>query len=144
MRGSISRVIANGLPCIAECGGFLYLHERLTDMEGQSYPMCGVVPVGAFYTGRLRRFGYVQLTAQENSILGPKGTTLRGHEFHYFDSESNGTSFRAEKPVRGTGWQCIHTAGNLLAGFPHLYFLSNPQCAESFLLRCLMFKKQRK
>lgn len=136
LRDEIRARIAAGLPTIAECGGFLYLQEILEDMEGRAHPMAGVIPGKGWYTGRLRRFGYVTLRAQADSLYGPAGTELRGHEFHYFDTEDPGEDFRAVKPVRGTQWPCIHSRGNLLCGFPHVYLYSNPACGARFLDVC--------
>ena len=53
------------MPCIAECGGFLYLHRELEGQEGVFYPMAGVLDAKAYRTDRLGRFGYITLTAEE-------------------------------------------------------------------------------
>ena len=52
-----------GLPCIAECGGFMYLHEEMEDENGNTYPMAGVIQGRTYPTGRLVRFGYVSIAA---------------------------------------------------------------------------------
>ena len=65
MRTAIREAVTDGLPTVAECGGFLYLHTTLTDREGHSYPMAGVLPGKCFDTGHLVRFGYIEL--EENS-----------------------------------------------------------------------------
>jgi len=142
MLEQIRAAVAAGLPTIAECGGFLYLQEWLEDIDGRVWPMAGALPGRGFYTGKLRRFGYVELTAREDTLYGPAGTVLRGHEFHYFDVDEPGDSFRAEKPVRGTAWGCIKGTKTLLAGFPHVCFYSNPRCAESFLNACRAWDKE--
>ena len=143
MRRSVCQALAVGMPCIAECGGFMYLHETVEYPAGMRYPMCGVIPGMVYYTGKLGRFGYIELTANEDSILGPAGTKLRGHEFHYFDSTDNGEALTARKPRRKRNWQCAHARGNLLCGFPHLYFYSNPNCAQSFLEACAAFGRSQ-
>ena len=65
----IKRKIESGLPTAAECGGFLYLGQSLTDAEGQSWPMAGVLPGEAKDAGRLVRFGYATLSADSDSLL---------------------------------------------------------------------------
>ena len=136
MRRSIAEAIQGGLPCLAECGGFLYLHRELEDMEGRSWPMAGVLDARAYRTPRLGRFGYITLTAKADTAFLPAGETVRGHEFHYFESESCGDALRAQKPTGSRGWDCGHSRGNLLMGFPHLYYPSDPQLIERFLRAC--------
>ena len=136
MRRSVREAIQNGLPCLAECGGFLYLHRELEDMEGRSWPMAGVLDARAYRTPRLGRFGYITLTAKADTAFLPAGEIVRGHEFHYFESESCGDALRAQKPTGSRGWDCGHSRGNLLMGFPHLYYPSDPQLIEQFLRAC--------
>ena len=136
MRRSVREAIQNGLPCLAECGGFLYLHRELEDMEGRSWPMAGVLDARAYRTPRLGRFGYITLTAKADTAFLPAGEIVRGHEFHYFESESCGDALRAQKPTGSRGWDCGHSRGNLLMGFPHLYYPSDPQLIERFLRAC--------
>lgn len=136
MRRSIAEAIQGGLPCLAECGGFLYLHRELEDMEGRSWPMAGVLDARAYRTPRLGRFGYITLTAKADTAFLPAGETVRGHEFHYFESESCGDALHAQKPTGSRGWDCGHSRGNLLMGFPHLYYPSAPQLIERFLRAC--------
>lgn len=136
MRESVGRAVNQGLPCIAECGGFLYLHRELEGMDGRFYPMAGVLPARAYRTDRLGRFGYVTLEAKEDQLLGEAGTKVRGHEFHYWDSEDCGDSFHAEKPAGGREWDCVHGTRTLYAGFPHLFYYSNLQVPYRFLRAC--------
>ena len=136
MRRSIREAIQRGLPCLAECGGFLYLHRELEDMEGRFHPMAGVLDARAYRTPRLGRFGYITLSAREDTAFLPAGESVRGHEFHYFESEACGDALRARKPTGNRGWDCGHSRGNLLMGFPHLYYPSNPKLIERFLRAC--------
>ena len=132
MRKAVHDAVAGGLPTIAECGGFLYLHETLCDDEGVCYPMAGVIPASAKNTGKLVRFGYVTLTEKEENFL-PAGAQIAGHEFHYYDSTDNGAGAVAKKPVTGRAWECVHESLSQWMGFPHLYYYSNPEYAYRFL-----------
>ncbi len=76
LRREVARFAAAGLPVIAECAGLLYLARQL---DGR--PMCGVLPTAARMTGRLT-LGYRDAVAAADSVLGPAGLTVRGHEFH--------------------------------------------------------------
>ena len=133
MLADIREKIAGGLPCLAECGGFMYLHERMEDSEGKMRSLVGAVKGEVRNTGKLARFGYVTLTAEGDSILPPGG--VRGHEFHYWDSTNCGESWKAVK-TSGKEYRCGHEEGALVAGYPHLYYYSNPEVAYRFLLKC--------
>ncbi len=140
MRASVRKAVADGMPCIAECGGFLYLHRELEDTDGRFYPMAGVLDAKAYRTEKLSRFGYVTLTAEEDQLLGKAGTQIRGHEFHYWDSESCGESFHARKPAGRREWDCVHGTNTLYAGFPHLFYYSNLQVPHAFLRSCFAYQ----
>ena len=122
----IKQKIESGLPTAAECGGFLYLGQSLTDAEGQSWPMAGVLPGEAKDAGRLVRFGYATLSADSDSMLFRAGESFPIHEFHHWDSTANGTALAAKKPVGGAAWRCGFVNEHFYAGFPHLYWAGTP------------------
>ncbi len=136
MLRAIRRAVENGMPCIAECGGFLYLHRELEGADGVYYPMAGVIDAKAYRTDRLGRFGYITLEAGKDQLLGSRGMTIRGHEFHYWDSERCGEDFHARKPAGCREWDCVCAGESLYAGFPHLFYYSNPDAAYEFLKKC--------
>ena len=143
MRTAIWEAVTEGLPTIAECGGFLYLHTTLTDREGNSYPMAGVLPGKCFDTGKLVRFGYIELEETAGHFL-PRGSRIRAHEFHYYDSEDNGVDCTATKPTIGRNYPCIHVGENHWYGFPHLYYPSCPEFAEQFVEKAAQYKNRFK
>ena len=130
MRRSIRQALERGLPCIAECGGFLYLLEQLDGAD-----MVGFLSGSAHNTGKLSRFGYTTLTARKDNLLCAAGDTIPAHEFHYYDTTNNGEDFRAQK-ADGRGWDCGHSSDRLYAGFPHFHFYAKPQMAAGFLAAC--------
>lgn len=123
-----------GLIIIAECGGFMYLHESITNKDGKEYKMAGILPGGCVYKNKLVRFGYIELNSTKASSWISK-ESIKGHEFHYFDCDNNGDDFLAVKPVTGKTYPCIINKDNVFAGFPHLYYPSNPAFA-----RCIVDK----
>lgn len=150
---------------LAECGGFLYLHRTLEDPEGKKWQMVGLLDADAFRTKKLSRFGYITLkTNQTNPALLPDQMSdqmesknldetengkhkektergendrvaIRGHEFHYWDSTDPGTALLAEKPLSSRNWACMHVSDRMIAGFPHLYYRSDPDWILNFLNR---------
>lgn len=141
MRTAVREAVEGGMPCIAECGGFLYLHRELEGADGISYPMAGVVDAKAYRTEKLSRFGYITLEAKKDQLLGPLGIKVRGHEFHYWDSESCGSGFHAKKPTGKREWDCVHGTRTLYAGFPHLFYYSNLQAPCHFLSACRQYEQ---
>lgn len=136
MRESIRRSIAAGMPFLAECGGFLYLHRMLEGSDGKHWEMAGVYPFDAYRTNRLRRFGYVRL-------LTSSGQEIHGHEFHYWESEDPGTDWEAVKPTGNRSWRCIHEKGGQIGGFPHLYYASCPDFLRKWLDVCAKGSQQK-
>lgn len=131
MRSAIRAALERGLPCIAECGGFMYLTEGIGE-----WPMAGFLPGVCFDTGKLTRFGYVTLTAREDNMLCKAGETIRGHEFHHWDVVPSGGSFTAAK-ANGKTWDCVTANDRLYAGYPHFHFYANPAFAKGFYETCL-------
>lgn len=138
MLASVKKCISNGIPTLAECGGFMYLHDTLTDKDGVAYTMAGVIKGGAFPTSRLQRFGYITMNTDYNNMLCKAGESIAAHEFHYWDSTNCGNAFNAEK-TDGRAWKCCHISDNLYAGFPHIYFYSNVKIAERFIRKCIEY-----
>ncbi|MCD8155280.1 MAG: cobyrinate a,c-diamide synthase [Clostridiales bacterium] len=143
MREAVRRRILEGMPVLAECGGFMYLLEEMEDMDGVSRKMAGVLPGRAYRTPRLSRFGYIRL--EKNGEFSGEGErkTFPAHEFHYFDATDCGCAYHASKPESGRGWDCIHEKGRLLAGFPHLYYYAAPEIAVNFLENCRRYQAER-
>ena len=142
MREAVRRAVLGGLPTVAECGGFLYLNRLLEDADGRrDWPMAGVFPGRAWNTGKLGRFGYVTLTAQTDGLLGPAGTRIPAHEFHYWDTDAPGSGFRAEKPQSARGWDCAYHTPTLYAGFPHFHFCAVPEAARRFVAACASYER---
>lgn len=139
MRQAIRTLLKNGFPCLAECGGFMYLHTTMEDMDGKAWEMADVIDGKAYKTEKLGRFGYIELSGntEDREFLGKEAGILKAHEFHYFDSTSCGTDFHAKKPLRKRSWDCIHGTESQLFGFPHLYYYSNPALAAEFLSACV-------
>lgn len=149
MKSQIKKLIEGGLPTIAECGGFLYLCDSLEEEK-----MAGLFHVKAERQSHLVRFGYVEGTAKNDGLLGPAGTHLRGHEFHYYDTDDNGDGFSMVKPVSensyrnggessitnpvsGKSWEAMHYSETYAIGFPHFYWYSNPAAIQNFVDTCI-------
>ena len=133
--------LAAGLPCYAECGGFMYLMEGYRD-DGIVYPWAGAVKGHCWMTDRLVRFGYVNMTANTDNVLCKAGDSIHAHEFHYSDSDQNGTSFTVQKAGKTLAWPAAQANGTLYAGYPHLHLWGNIGFAENFVKACICYRQE--
>ncbi len=158
MRKQIRQRAEEGMPILAECGGYLYLCEEFENDNGRIFPMVGLLSGTIYLTDHLSHFGYAQYSIlpkkekdskEESGALSwlKEGEAIRGHEFHYYDASVNGGVWEAKqpgKPRSGSGtFPCMQAYKNVLAGFPHLYYESNPEFAVRFLQTCLAEKEKR-
>ena len=70
IRRAILAEYQRGIPILAECGGFMYLHESMEDMDKNPCDGVGIIPGHAYRTEKLGRFGYVTLTQREGTVFG--------------------------------------------------------------------------
>ena len=77
------REFAAAKPVHGECGGYMTLGTMLEDAGGERHAMCGLLPVETSFARRKLHLGYRLATLRESSALGPRGTRLVGHEYHY-------------------------------------------------------------
>jgi cobyrinic acid a,c-diamide synthase len=117
----------------AECGGLLYLSQQLITVDGSVYPMLDILPLKMEMTNKLVDFGYVTVTFTQDCLLGPRGTTIRGHSFHYSricSGDEVATSYQVDFSLSGKQQREGFTRGNVLASYVHLHFGANPAIAQ--------------
>ncbi len=135
MRKSVKVGLEAGLPCIAECGGYMYLTRSV-----DNYPMCGYLPGNCYNTGKLTRFGYIRMKANSDNLLCARGKEIPAHEFHYWDCDAAGNGFTAVKSS-GKSWDAAFVSDRFYAGFPHFHFYADPDIAPRFYRACLRYKE---
>ena len=138
MINSIKLAINSEIPTIAECGGFMYLHDFLEDNKGNIYPMAGIINGKTYKTDKLNHFGYVTLKPENDSLLFRKSDNIAAHEFHYWESTAKAEDLLISKQ-NGTSWKGGICSKSLYAGFPHLYFYSDLNIARRFIKSCIKF-----
>ncbi|MCP4746211.1 MAG: cobyrinate a,c-diamide synthase [Desulfobacteraceae bacterium] len=149
LRQAILEQSCRGMPIYGECGGFMYLCSRLTDVEANSYAMCGCFDFETKMQPKLRTLGYREITLTQNTILGDKGITARGHEFHYSDicTAENGASYRSVYKVTSRRTKEPLSQGYLnnktLGSYVHLHFASQPQIPKHFTGSCRHYQQKR-
>jgi cobyrinic acid a,c-diamide synthase len=132
----IRQFVALGRPVYAECGGMMYLGESLRTRDGKVHEMSGVLPIETDMTEKLVHFGYVEVELLLDSLIGTKGTVLRGHSFHCSQCSATrelATAFEARytlsKRTGAEGYAC----GNVLASYIHLHFRGAPSVPENIV-----------
>ena len=143
MRACIRRAMEDGMPTVAECGGFLYLQQFLRDEQGTQWPMVGALPGTGYGTDRLQRFGYLTLTGDTDSLLLRAGETAPAHEFHYWDCTDCGADFAAEK-ANGRAWRCGFAGKNLYAAFPHFHWGGEIPMAARFVQAAAAYREAKR
>ncbi len=145
LRRAIADFSTSGRPVYAECGGFMYLMDSISK-DDRVFPMCGIFPFRCSMQGRFQALGYREVQLSRDSILGPAGTLVRGHEFHY--SALEGLPESPQKSYRVTCKKDIpategFTANrNTLGSYIHLHFASNPEVASNFVDACLEYETE--
>jgi cobyrinic acid a,c-diamide synthase len=124
-RASVRQAIDAGLPVYAECGGAVFLGDRL-EMDGHSYPMAGALPAVFGFGPRPQGHGYVELEALEPNPFFAVGESLRGHEFHYtyletLDARDVTFAFRVHRGHGFDGRRDGLCRRNVLASYTHVH-----------------------
>ncbi len=143
IKAAVKAAIQMGMPTYAECGGLMYLCDRIIDFENRSHQMVGIFPTTATMGKRLT-LGYRELTARRDTLLMNAGDQVWGHEFHrstlsdeppqpLFDLKG----YESSLTFRPEGW----CGSAVQAAYTHLHFGTRPDLPARFIERCCQFKR---
>jgi cobyrinic acid a,c-diamide synthase len=137
-RQAVKAAIEGGMPTYGECGGLMYLCDRIVDFEQNAYEMTGIFPTAAVMGKRLT-LGYRQATALQDSCLVKKGDRFWGHEFHRSTLAQVPDQplmalegYESRQQFAPEGWQRYQVH----AAYTHLHFGAQTRLVERFLGRC--------
>ena len=162
MLNAVKKAFRAGMPTVAECGGFMYLHTYIRNIcddndeknnadtqnnidiqnDMNKSKLVGALDGGCHFKGKLVRFGYIELAEKHSNFL-PPNEKIKAHEFHYYDSTDNGADCIATKPATGRSYDCVISHDNYWLGFPHLYYPSNTHFAESFVRKAYEYRRNK-
>ena len=124
---SLNRMLASQLvqfaekggKILAECGGMMYLGKSVTDQDGKTWPMAGVLPIECTMEGARLHLGYRKMTIS--------GVEFKGHEFHYSKIVQKGTDPNCTVLVQSNAkGEKVDTElfryKNVIAGYTHWYW----------------------
>lgn len=140
MRKAVRAFVAEGRPIYAECGGLMYLAESIEDLEGNIHPMVGVLPTTVRMKPKKLTLGYAEVELTAETPLASRGTSIRGHEFHYSRIDevpaTVSRAYRVRMQRGGAEYAEGYLVGRALMSYVHLHFASNPDVAGSFVEAC--------
>ena len=137
MHAAMLKAVAKGVPVYAECGGLMYLGKSLSDLDGVTHAMLGVIPAESAMSQTRLTLGYRKVEACSDGPVLSKGQRVRGHEFHW--------STLAQPPAPGESVYKVvdqdnrpdgfHT-GNVWASYVHIHLGSRQGLAARFVETC--------
>ena len=141
LRADIFNAAEKGLPIFAECGGCMYLMKSLTDFDGKSFEMCGVLDGSATMTNKLQTVGYVEAEILNDCVIGKAGDKIRAHEFHFSkELETSGEKiFKCKRMRTGKEYLAGMAKKNIVASYLHIHFAGCPNAAKNFFDACKDF-----
>lgn len=133
----------SGKPVYAECGGMMYLARTLRS-DGETYDLAGILPLEIEMSKSLVKFGYVEATFARSCVLGPAGTKVVGHSFHYsriFAAAETPTAYALRYLRSGRCEPEGYCAGNVLGSYVHLHFRAQRSLAPHFVAEARRLRK---
>jgi len=116
-----------GKPILAECGGMLYALQTLTNTDGESANLLGILDGTATLQPRLTALAL-------QSVALPQGT-LRGHTFHYSKLETGVLPVAQGGCPNGYATsEAVYQQARLTASYIHFYFPANPAAVAQLFL----------
>jgi cobyrinic acid a,c-diamide synthase len=136
---TVKNSILGGIPTIAECGGLMYLCEKIIDFDGNSWSMVGILPTYAQMDKRLT-LGYRRAVVLENTFLLDSNKNIFGHEFHRSHVITN-----SPQPLFNTyRYDCDENTGfegwnlpNVHASYIHQHWGESREIPQRFIQECL-------
>ena len=131
---SLRSYAASGKPIYAEGGGYLYLGRSLTDFTGREVPLAGLIPMKAEMTQSLQGIGYRRGVFRNDTFLGPRGTTVQGHEFRYSRVSCDQEFLPVYDLYKGDHYDRMegYARDNIAASYLHLHFSGQAELLEQW------------
>ena len=136
MKESMRSAYKKGAVIYGECGGMMYLLERLIDFKGNSHAMCGILKGATKMENTRQGLGYITVKAVRNNLLCKTGDTFRAHEFHWSSLQSPDDTIYAytvarygDKKTKRDGIQ----HNRILASYAHVHFATNTGLLKNLL-----------
>jgi cobyrinic acid a,c-diamide synthase len=146
MRSQILNYSEEGMPIYAECGGLIYLCEKLVYEDGKIFSMVGVFPYTVKWDKNYLAIRYVEIKTIQRSLLGPEGLIIKGQEFHQTRLLNSPTEPNSCYDVISSMREHFfegYQINNTLASYIHLYFPSASMVAYHFISQCQKYQQEK-
>ena len=138
MHQSIMEAVASGVPVYAECGGLMYLGKSLSDLEGVTHPMVGVIPAESAMSQSRLTLGYREVESCSDNPVLQVGQRVRGHEFHWSTlAQQPGAEESVYKVIDQENRPDGFRTRNVWASYVHIHLGSRPGLAARFVETCV-------
>ena len=138
MHQSIMEAVASGVPVYAECGGLMYLGKSLSDLEGVTHPMVGVIPAESAMSQSRLTLGYREVESCSDNPVLQVGQRVRGHEFHWSTlAQQPGAEESVYKVIDQENRPDGFRTRNVWASYVHIHLGSRPGLAARFVETCI-------
>ncbi|GAC1360072.1 MAG: cobyrinate a,c-diamide synthase [Ktedonobacteraceae bacterium] len=138
MLAGIRSEIAGGALVYAECGGYMYLGTCCIDAADGKHALVGAVPYTFRMGGERAALGYREMTTTRDTIIGPAGTHLRGHEFHWSRIIEPLSAAHTAYQLEGRDATREGYANeNILASYIHVPLAAYPQTLTNLVQGCI-------
>ena len=137
MHYAIRQAVVKGVPVYAECGGLMYLGKSLSDLEGVTHPMLGIIPAESAMSQSRLTLGYREVESCSDSPVLPKGERVKGHEFHWStlarEPDNQESVYKiVDQDNRLDGFR----TGSVWASYVHIHLGSRMGLASRFVETC--------
>ena len=137
MHQAMRDAVAKGVPVYAECGGLMYLGKSLSDLDGVTHPMIGIIPAESAMSQSRLTLGYREVESCADSPVLPKGQRVRGHEFHWSTlARQPGPEESVYKVIDQDNRPDGFRTGNVWASYVHIHLGSRKGLAARFVETC--------
>ena len=138
MHQSIMEAVASGVPVYAECGGLMYLGKSLSDLEGVTHHMVGVIPAESAMSQSRLTLGYREVESCSDNPVLQVGQRVRGHEFHWSTlAQQPGAEESVYKVIDQENRPDGFRTRNVWASYVHIHLGSRPGLAARFVETCV-------
>lgn len=141
LRDEIKALARRGMPIFAECGGLMYLGEKMRDSRGSSFEGVGLFPIETEMLGARAALGYREAVVRQGCPFIKEGAVLRGHEYHYSKVSKAASGIKKAFTIKKNGVDSAEgfIYRNALATYIHIHFASNPAFAGGLVRLCENF-----
>jgi cobyrinic acid a,c-diamide synthase len=144
---SLKRLVDDGFPVYAECGGLMYL-ARDVEWKGNKYSLSGILPISIQMNNKPQGHGYCEAIVDKKNPFYKICTIIKGHEFHYSSITEYEPELNSALSIkRGVG--CFNKRDgiiykNVFASYLHIHALATPQWVDGMITSAGNYKQLKK